>query len=1682
MTEEGVLKINMNFYVRINNIEHKLVQGLTISEEYNETLDSGNIIISNSLQLDLNPYDDVFIYGEWCGEYHNENGKMVLKPNYNKKFVFKGYPVDNSNYLPDELPFFYKHFLLDQFTEEIIILGDSYENTRYKYTIDLFSETKGLEVIQAPNISVTQPLKDKINSVDLIENYVELYNRKINIASEYDEDGNVSKWRRKNKYSIATNNKINWKYNGSTVSIENDLLEPIPDEFSKSYCPDFTLNSPNLRQILEKFLIAKDRIPVVKDDKIYAIDITKRREKFDLKKGEINYITGSKSSDNYCTDLKRTYNDGLAQEHSGRYTEYLGFRNCDEALLTLDNMRVETKFPIYKISKFYMCYYKKIKIKLSEERILTKAFLCKQDITPLIKLNSERNVLSEDIDDFLSYTLNDDIEKISKFKLSTLGYDIGSKTINGWGQKYSFPESFFWQNENRTYIESIFKYMNGKYPFGIYDSTYILEEAIGENYQDYYKGVINVSSDYGNPEDVMIIPDYGDVNSTNIALHLKHLFFQIEYQPFYNGTVIHSKGIGKEGIIINDNPSSSLTLLESDGVAQMEKLNRYGNKGIQINVRYTDINELQMLGSIYENNNDEDIIIYHKQYSINDNVINCTYYGSKDYVLKNYFTSVYAKHRTYNLMSYGESVLRAENVKNYILLSKDKRIYDGDTLIKFSMFSNNNFMSKILSFHNAQKTISYKNENLNKQRINYGFFQKTDGSGTKYAVDTSVFVSGNSLCLNMTMADNICIGTYINRIESDYKMSSNFIETIVNAIAPNNDNAKKNTYVTGSSQRQAWITDDSSIDNDTSGSTGRIEKLGFYFCHNDNKVAKGYNQEPIYIDSDKIYDMSNDTTEGDTLTTISVFYDKLKRLPLIDDFLTTSISNQIGFVKNIYKDNKEVIDMTIQIEPIADEDIYISPWMMKLSDLFVSESKYRKKITYEKMDLNYLPINCLGAYTNGIKNVTLPSAGGGSSQTTVYTESRPIMMILIDKNDENWSNFKNKDLNSLGFSFMFNKKTKNNPDYYYHDYYTEYVVNVNGINYNDSSLQLSGNISATIRKTNIFNISNTKSTTEENHTFTMVSDNLTSNMSTSSVQFTIPNSMLKNYALRTLGISESKAEHYILFACYAASLGGDFFAEEWLIGPGNSNAPVDSNFNYDTDIGNGVKRIADLGIGKVYDSNDYSIKSVDIEQNLFFCYAKNKNYEFKQYSVYDSLDTLDDDFNILNDNEIEFAVSNSKMIISIKKDIEYRNFIGCFFKTNGKFEFVFGFKPDYEENGGVKYIAKENDIKLSMISSRDTAIYNSDNNFKVGETIRVNGDDAETTVPYYNLSIVFNKIGGAKESDFTYFVKRVDSPYQGALIGNLNNGDKIYYGDMIIVSDNYSYTTQTSPETPTNITVESQIVTSDGTDYGNRNIIIRNTDIHYATVKISMNSDFSSYITQGINPGDSIVLERFSGEPISYNKTYYFKATFVNIIYIKRTYSIKNSGGEDFVNDDLEVNFNMSLLEENLSTSYEHSAVFVTTPNYTPPATAETETYVYINESNMNESHNISYNFDYVKYADNDSPLVLQHSGSTIKMSIRGSYKKYNGGYPESDWTDIIMTNAVPVTSISVNSPTTIWRKTQRVFYTDLDTGESEFKNVTESIVAYRDGNWIKIKATGDGLFIDGQTEYVSYLSETWEK
>lgn len=870
----------MNLKVRIHDKEYEIAQGATFSEEYNETLDSGAIRIPHVIgQIDnLRPYDDVYIYDS---EYNFD--EHIAEWRQGREYS------DNP---------FYRHLLINQYTEEVVNLDTIDPETNktgiFSYSVELFSETKGLEMVQVPNISVTQPLniKKKIDIYTYLCRFVDLYSPKYKTVDR-----------------SSTSTRKKWIY-AKKYSVSPELKEI----FGGVYSQDFTLSNPTLRDVLSTLMITKDMIPYVKDNVIYAKAISERNGTYNIeeqkKEGKINLVVGQMSSADYCDGVRRQYSDALSQDGICHYIEHLGFRNKDNSLMTIDNMQLETTHKLYRIKKMHMCYYKKAKIynkdNLQNHRDVW--FLCKQDITPLIKLDSEWNLLSQDWSDLDSNPIKS-IDDLSQYKLTTVSYSMGGNTIQGWGTRYNMYKDgvITAYDVARTYIENILYKVDALNPFGI-NGLSELNKYKKDNESiavEYYRDVSELLDSLYAPHSFNQKYGFGNV------IKLKTLFFEIEYSGFYDGALIHSRDKGNDNLFQNDNQSSSLTLLEKDGFSQKEKLNRFANKTYTMKGRLDGSNygvdkllKLGQTGVISEN--DDDVIIYRREYSIYDNYILVSYAGIQDYVLKNFYTSVYAKYRTNQLMSYGESTNRAETQKFMLLLSKNKKFKDEDTFLTINNDKHEDVTnSKLFSAFAPNST----NQSIDSATILLSDIINEDGSITKrvpYKVDQQTFTSGNSLCFNIAMADNASGGNYIDKWISKFE-----------ALA--NQPSKDEDYYAGSTQRWYNIVD--------SDETGAIDKMGFVISHVEESL-------PAVSEMD----------ENTASTEVGAVYSYTEKLPKWDQDLTENfqVTNEIVVqIDKLYKDNKEKIDMTLQVEPVstAQNDIVFSDLFMKLSDL-VAYYKY----------------------------------------------------------------------------------------------------------------------------------------------------------------------------------------------------------------------------------------------------------------------------------------------------------------------------------------------------------------------------------------------------------------------------------------------------------------------------------------------------------------------------------------------------------------------------------------------------------------------------------------------------------------------------------------------------------------------------------------------------------------------
>lgn len=1281
----------MDLKCKINGKEYQIEQGIPFAEELNEKLDSMAILIPHVKKIDMQPFDDVFIYdGEFNGystedtisvnvPYSNLTARRRVNISYSAKTIFEEQTItaqniqarirtntsniyveynltkqNNTFYLTpkdsqyDEielqddglflyftytnnevilltkfileysrsavpLPDFYRHYLVDQYAEELVNIDEQ----TYNYKIELFSEIKALERIQLPNFSITQArdIAKKKSVWEYLNMLVEQYSPLEKIATDLE----AKTWKYRKKYKLSSG---------------------LREIYENVYSPDFTLNSPSLRDVLTQLFLTKDRIPYVYNNVIYGLDISSGTAQFNDTKGQIITIVGSMSSDNYCDGLKRTYNSALAQENSARLVEYIGFRNRDNSLMTIGTMRVETKFPIYKINKIYLCYYKKGNVVKDGASTGQKVFLCKQDITKLIKINNERNLLVKDWDNFTK-TPPTSIDEMAQYRLCTLGYDIGARTISGWGESYKY-QTAPWFSTEKTYVENIINLVDSFTPYGIYEYGYITKLgnlADGEEF----------SITGGNVVDNIVNP------FSNNSLAMKSFFFIVDYQAFYNGTIVHSKDNARDDIITNDSTSNSLMLLERDGMFEKEKANRFGNPAIVIQARYSNYNDIQPLGSVYKDN----IIIYHREYAIYDNYIECTYFGTKNYVLKNYYTSVYAKIRPYNLLTYDESTRRSDNKKEFILLSKDKSYYEKDITFLFNNFNGDSPLGTIMSFLKPSPqaiTIDYFDY---KDKINYGYFVHNN---KYYASDINAFVSGNSLCFNITMEDNVSMGVFIKTPEP----------TINPIVAPTNDD------YTGSVQSWTMLVDDPEI--------GFAENYGIYVGHIDQKEA--------FLDG--VYNYSEYQKEQID----EIYSDRIFGLPTITAFNELNVTNIIGNEYKVNKDNKEMLDMTFQFEPITENnDILFSPWVMKLSDMLS---------TYNKVAETYITTDVRG-YDIEANVICFDAKRPGESGLIT---NRPGIIIEINESD-----LSKLELAQTQCFIDYPKSTLNALDNFAGGFTNYFSYNINKIvSVSNSEIVTSGTSVVKVDRP-LWSGEDSYTNDDIQYTFRKVTKIGNNAPATGKLWFT--NLKVENEQVQELEIGSGNALIYYdsngnrkLVVGYAFSCDKEFYINQTI----NSNT---ANYR------------------KMYLNSAQETKTKTYRKNMYLVLSQNKMKKTLVYSEFAQLNTstlaINSVFSLKEHENGTISIrTDLAQVPSTTKSIQY----WYFDQVDNCYKFVFGVNAvssDFERG----YI----DIYMSLLSKRDTRVYDTLHNL-IGSNYNyvATGSDKSYGENQYYSDIIINEV------------------------------------------------------------------------------------------------------------------------------------------------------------------------------------------------------------------------------------------------------------------------------------------------------------------------------------------------------
>ena len=495
--------------VKINNIKYNIDDGLSLQDKATEELDSMTFVISNVKPISLEPFQNVEI------TFANDKKRYMI---------------------------------INTWIEEVATIYGL-----KRYIINCISETKKLERVQLPNMTITQPLNSgKKRTYDLYLSRNRRYFEKVYPELYYD----------------------------------NNML----DKLSEVIAVEEQFNSPNYKEYLNSILTKISSVCRVENGVIGYLDLSKKNNAINEEK--ILFRNDSQTIEDYYSDI-RTDVQGVQSERPTTFTEIVGIRSPENAVLTYDNAVIQLGHNINYIEKVIV--YAPVKKDIIDSKLIYKL-----DITNYVKEKKEYDTL------LVSNALGMYNEN---YKRMNIYYDRGSNLIQG----LTFTEKtwFVGLETNSTAIENI---------------------------------VYKIALDNGlvAPEFIHDIRDYK---------------FEITYSSLDDVSTEFSKEKSTKSVI-RDNQVDSYIDLDKFAKTQQEKINRLGNPVLEINARYYSLEDVpELMDYIGDYILAEREIVYHRDYID----FKGTLY--KDYVKKNLFYGVNAKRRSTQLIMGNEAVERKELVK-----------------------------------------------------------------------------------------------------------------------------------------------------------------------------------------------------------------------------------------------------------------------------------------------------------------------------------------------------------------------------------------------------------------------------------------------------------------------------------------------------------------------------------------------------------------------------------------------------------------------------------------------------------------------------------------------------------------------------------------------------------------------------------------------------------------------------------------------------------------------------------------------------------------------------------------------------------------------------------------------------------------------------------------------------------
>ena len=638
-----------------NNQSYDVADGAVFTENYNETLDSGTIIIQQlTNKMNIEPYDKIRIFST------------------DNRLIERVMCVDS-----------------------YVCRQTSLNPPIYGYNITLMSETKILETLLCPSLSITKNWASPRTVYYYIKQYCELFG--------------------KNKFTF------------NSVSLIS--------RFNHTECPEMQWNHPTLREVLNDLMMVVDCIPILKNGELSFVDISNIGSEISSdKRSGINYITTSRSSDDYVSDIRMNLVNvaNNTEENCTHIVEKIGFRNDSSYLLTTENMQLQSNFPIWKVKKLVFDYPLVVNITASKDSHGSEAHFSttleySRDITEFVLEHDEW--LTKDVY-YGGFSSISDISLDANYRNRCLYYTRGAKNIENFNDKVE--STFLWIDNSKFVWEMM---QNDPANKEIIEA--LAREWLSKNH-----------------------PGFAFNSCSYSPGSFKHAQFQLEYDAIDECVFEATKDtFPRNRRTIIDNQTNSYVDARKQGFLEYLKANRLGNEIALINGVYKEWgrNTETFIPKLAEKI--DDMIIFRKEITFFKSYIGVNYQATKNYVLQNYFTGVKSKIRSWRVVSGKEAFVRGDFVKFFVNNNIDTYSDENMLIPSYSSVQDylDNFKYCAIQTVDSNGVVRPENTEYNEELFD------TNGIMCEF----TRHIVGNSVVFTVRMNDNRYAGNYVSNYNGE---------------------------------------------------------------------------------------------------------------------------------------------------------------------------------------------------------------------------------------------------------------------------------------------------------------------------------------------------------------------------------------------------------------------------------------------------------------------------------------------------------------------------------------------------------------------------------------------------------------------------------------------------------------------------------------------------------------------------------------------------------------------------------------------------------------------------------------------------------------------------------------------------------------------------------------------------